>query len=146
MLLPFSPWPLVHGGDLLELQAQPSPTEQRQENGTGMFAGLATIAYREATKAFRFRAYNTGRCCLDAELTVSADGFSWSYTAGPAHIENSMHLTGKGERRESTTVTIGSDPPRRVVEMRLNKPDQHGSSRSKDAHNFGRRRMRCRRR
>ena len=39
--------------------------------------------------------------------------------AGPAHIVNSMHLTGKGEWDEVTEVTSGSNPPHRSVDMLL---------------------------
>jgi hypothetical protein len=57
---------------------------------------LATISYDDASHAYRFRAFNDGHY-LDTELSVPANGFSWSFTAGPAHIVNTMHLTGKGE-------------------------------------------------
>jgi hypothetical protein len=86
-------------------------------DGKVLFNALATIAY-DASHTYRFRAYNNGHY-LDTELTVPANGFSWSYTAGPARIVNRMHLTGKGQWREVTEVAIGSNPPHRSVEMLL---------------------------
>jgi hypothetical protein len=87
-------------------------------DGKVLFNALATIAYDDASHTYRFRAYNDGRY-LDTELLVSSNGFSWGFTAGPAHIVNTMQLTGKGEWSELTDVTVGSNPPHRSVEMLL---------------------------
>jgi len=83
-----------------------------------LFSALATIAYDDASHTYRFRAYHDGHY-LDTELSVPANGFSWSFTAGPAHIANTMHLTGTGEWDEVTEVTVGSSPSHRSVEMQL---------------------------
>lgn len=82
------------------------------------FEALATIAWDDTTNGYRIRAYNAGHY-VDAPLTVVKDGFSWGFEAGPAHIENVMHLTGNGEWQESTNVTMSGRPPFRTVEMRL---------------------------
>ena len=87
-------------------------------DGKVQFNALATIAYDDASHAYHFRAYNSGHY-VDTELSLPANGFSWSYAAGPAHIVNTMHLTDKGEWSEVTDVTVGSNPPHRSVEMLL---------------------------
>ncbi len=87
-------------------------------DGKVQFSALATIAYDDASHTYRFRAYNDGHY-LDTELSVPANGFSWSFMAGPAHIVNTMHLTSKGEWDEVTDVTVGSNPPHRSVDMQL---------------------------
>jgi len=90
----------------------------RDSEGKSSFNALATVSFDDATHNYRFRAYNGGRY-IDTELTVVTNGFSWSYDAGPAHIVNAMHLTGKGEWAETTEVTVGSNPPHRGVDMLL---------------------------
>jgi len=87
-------------------------------DGKSGFSALATVAFDDASHAYRFRAYNGGHY-LDTELTVTADGFSWSYDAGPAHVVNTMHVTAKGEWSETTEATYGGHPPMRAVEMLL---------------------------
>jgi hypothetical protein len=87
-------------------------------DGKVLFRALATVAYDDASHTYRFRAYSDGHY-LDTELSVPANGFSWSFTAGPAHIVNTMHLTAKGEWDEVTEATVGSNPPHRSVEMQL---------------------------
>jgi hypothetical protein len=87
-------------------------------DGKVPFSALATIAYDDASHTYRFRAYHDGHY-LDTELSVPANGFSWSFTAGPANIVNTMHLTAKGEWYEVTEVTVGGNPPHRSVDMLL---------------------------
>jgi hypothetical protein len=89
-------------------------------DGKGRFQALATIAYDDATRSYHIRAYNEGHY-LDTELTVLADGFSWGFQGGPAHVVNTMHLGAKGQWQETTEVTFGSNPPRKSVEMVLEK-------------------------
>jgi len=89
-------------------------------DGKVVFSALATVAYDDASKTYRFRAYNQGRY-VDTELAVNGNGFSWNYAAGPAHVTNTMKLTDKGEWQESTEVDMGSGPPRKVVDMLLNR-------------------------
>ena len=90
----------------------------RDSEGKTSFNALATVSFDDATHNYRFRAYNGGHY-IDTELTVTTNGFSWSYDAGPAHIANTMHLTEKGEWAETTEVTVGSNPPHRSVDMLL---------------------------
>ncbi|HZQ17304.1 MAG TPA: hypothetical protein VFA90_01185 [Terriglobales bacterium] len=89
-------------------------------DGKVVFSALATLAYDDASHAYHFRAYNDGHY-LDTDLSVRDRGFSWSFTAGPAHISNTMHLTDKGEWNEVTEVIYGNNAPHRSVEMLLQK-------------------------
>jgi hypothetical protein len=90
----------------------------RDSEGKTSFNALAVISFDDVTHNYRFRAYNGGHY-IDTELTVVANGFSWNYDAGPAHIANTMHLTGKGEWTETIDVTVGGNPPHPSVEMLL---------------------------
>jgi hypothetical protein len=90
----------------------------RNPEGKVVFSALATVSFDDASHTYRIRAYNDGHY-VDNELAVPANGFSWSFAAGPAHIVNTMHLTDKGEWSETTDATFGSNPPRRSVEMLL---------------------------
>lgn len=87
-------------------------------DGKVQFSALATIAYDDASHTYRFRAYHDGHY-VDTELSLPDNGFSWGFTAGPAHIVNTMHLTAKGEWDEVSNVTYGSNPPFRSVDMLL---------------------------
>lgn len=90
----------------------------RNSDDKVLFNALATISFDEVAHVYRFRAYNDGHY-VDTELTVIANGFSWGFVSGPAHIVNAMHLTDKGEWAETTDATFGSNPPMRSVDMLL---------------------------
>ncbi len=90
----------------------------RDASGNARFQALATISYDETSATYRFRAYNDGNY-VDAELTVLDKGFSWGFSAGPATITNTMHVTDTGQWSETTTVVAGTSPPRTTTELTL---------------------------
>jgi hypothetical protein len=92
----------------------------RAEDGQNAFRALATITYDDAAHLYHFRAYHDGRY-VDTELAVPTNGFTWSFDAGPAHIVNTMHLTSAGEWAETTEAVVGSNPPRKSVDMLLKR-------------------------
>ncbi len=87
-------------------------------DGKVSFSAMATVAYGDVSHAYHFRAYHDGHY-LDTELAVPANGFSWGFMAGPAHIVNTMHLTDKGQWDEVTDVTVGSNLSHRGMDMLL---------------------------
>ena len=99
-------------------------------DGKDVFQALATIAYDEASHGYRIRAYHAGHY-LDTALNLRADGFSWGFNAGPAHIVNNMRLTGKGEWREVTETTVGNNPPHPSVQMVLHRLEEAPQSAKK---------------
>jgi hypothetical protein len=88
--------------------------------GRIVFRAFATISYDDAAHQYRIRAYNDGHY-VDTELSVLADGFSWSYSTGQVHIVNTMHLTASGEWGEKAVSTAGQNPPLTVVDMLLKR-------------------------
>jgi hypothetical protein len=102
-------------GLVLVIEGQSTATD-----GSVPFLALATVAYDDASHAYRLRAYQGGHY-VDAELNIVADGFSWGFDAGPAHIANAMHLTPKGEWQESSEISLGGNPPRPTVRMLLTR-------------------------
>lgn len=89
-------------------------------SGKTVFSALATIAYDDASHQYHFRAYNDGHY-LDTELSVTPGGFSWAFTAGPAHVVNTMHLTSAGAWHEVTQTSMNGGPAHDSVEMTLRR-------------------------
>jgi hypothetical protein len=92
----------------------------RDANGKIVFQALATISYDDTKSSYRFRAYNNGHY-LDTELKVTPQGFEWGYIAGPLKVNNVMRINEKGEWAEVTESAYGGTPPRRSVEMALQR-------------------------
>jgi hypothetical protein len=100
-------------GLVLLIEGQSTGTD-----GKAQFQALATVAYDDVSRTYRIRAYNGGHY-VDSELRLQPDGFAWEFGAGPAKVQNTMHLTAKGEWQETTEVTFGTNPPRHTMEMLL---------------------------
>ena len=90
--------------------------------GTGevLFNALATISYDELTKAYRFRAYNSGRY-LDTELKAPDNGFEWGFKVDRVSVRYVMRLNEKGEWVEIGEVTIGDNPARKILDMTVRR-------------------------
>lgn len=96
----------------------------RNANGDVSFRALATISFDDQTSTYRFRAYSSGRY-LDTELKVAPKkGFSWVYEAGPVRVANTMQLDSEGRWVETTETIMASSPPRKSVEMKLQRQPQ----------------------
>jgi len=90
------------------------------DSGKIVFRAFATVSYDDDAHQYRIRAYNNGHY-VDSQLSVEANGFSWSYSAGPARVVNTMHLSSTGAWEEKTESTAGQNPAMTVVEMKLKK-------------------------
>jgi hypothetical protein len=95
-------------------------TGRNPDSGEIQFRALATIAYDDAAKVYRFRAYNDGNY-MDTELKVPANGFAWGYKAGPAQIAFVMKLDDKGDWVETGEVTMPNGPAQRIFDMTVSK-------------------------
>ena len=94
--------------------------EGRDAEGKRVFGALATVNYDDSTSTYRFRAHNDGRF-LDTELKVEKNGFSWGYTAGPLKVVNTMRVGENGDWVETTESVYNDSPPRRSVDMKLQR-------------------------
>ncbi len=88
--------------------------------GAVVFNALATIAFDEASKTYRIRAFNDGNY-VDTEFEVREKGFEWGFTSGPVVVKNSMTLDPAGQWIETTDVIINNGPARRTVELRVRR-------------------------
>jgi hypothetical protein len=91
---------------------------RNKADGKVSFQALATISYDDASGAYRMRAHNDGRY-LETELKLAENGkgFTWGFTFGEIKTNYVMTLNGKGEWTEVGEVTMGSQPPRKFVEL-----------------------------
>jgi len=95
-------------------------TGRSPSTGEVVFNAFATIAYDVETASYRFRAYNDGRY-LDTQLKVSERGFEWGVKADRASVRYVMRLNEKGEWVEIGEVTIGDNPPRKIIDMTVRR-------------------------
>lgn len=104
------------GGLVLLVQG----TGRSPATGEVIFSALATVSYDDSAKVYRFRSHSDGRF-LETELKVPENGFEWGYTAGPAKVTFRMKLNEKGEWVETGDYVVGTQAPRKTVELLVKK-------------------------
>jgi hypothetical protein len=68
------------------------------------------------------RAYNDGRY-LETELKLSENGIgmTWGFTLGEIKTSSLMRISELGDWTELHEITMGSQPPRRLMEVRVSR-------------------------
>jgi hypothetical protein len=81
---------------------------------------MLTLSYEDETGAYRMRAYNDGRY-LETELKLAEDGkgITWGFSLGDIKTSTVLRINEKGEWTELAEITIGSQPPRKLLELRV---------------------------
>ena len=68
------------------------------------------------------RAYNDGRY-LETDLKLSGDGkgITWGFVLGEIKTNSVLRISEKNEWTERTEVAMGSQPPRRLMELKVSR-------------------------
>jgi hypothetical protein len=66
------------------------------------------------------RAYNDGRYMeTEVKLADEGKGITWGFVVGEIKTSSQMRINEKGDWTELSEITIGSQPPRRFMELRV---------------------------
>src|SRR5215470_14380054 len=122
---------LFRGADTIELQQ----TENAQYKLDGMILliegvgtnkstglpalqALGFVSYDDETGTYRMRAFNDGRF-LETEVKLLEDGkgLTWGFILGEIATRSVLRMNEKGEWTEFHEITIGSQPPRELMEL-----------------------------
>lgn len=78
------------------------------------------VSYDNESGAYRMRAYNDGRF-LETELKLADDGQGavWSFALGKIKTHSVLRINEKGEWTEVAEITVGSEPPRKFMELNV---------------------------
>ena len=79
---------------------------------------LGIVSYDDESETYRMRAFNEGRF-LETEVKLVDNGKSitWGFVSGQIRTSSVMRITEKGDWTEVTEITIGTQPPRRYMEL-----------------------------
>lgn len=89
-------------------------------DGKAALQALGFVSYDDQDGAYFMRAFNDGRY-LETKLRLAADGngFMWGFELGEIKTNSILRINDKAEWTELTEVTIGSQPPRKLMELRV---------------------------
>ena len=91
---------------------------RRPTDGTPVLQALGIISWDDETGVYRMRAFNDGRW-LETEvgLISGEKGMTWGFSLGEFRTNSSLRINEQGEWTELAELTIGSQPPRKLMEL-----------------------------
>jgi len=83
---------------------------------------LGIVSYDDESGTYRMRAFNDGRF-LETELKLldNGKGTTWGFALGQIRTSSMMWITEKGDWTELTEITIGSEPPKKYMELTVSR-------------------------
>jgi len=93
---------------------------RRRSDGKVVLQALGVVSYDDEARAYRMRAYNDGRY-METEVKLGEDGkgIMWGFTVGEIKTSSVLRMNEKGEWTELAEIAIGSQPPRKFMELRV---------------------------
>jgi hypothetical protein len=89
-------------------------------DGKAALQALGVISYDDDAETYHMRAYNDGRY-LETEVKLNENGkeMMWGFALGEIKTSSVLRINEKGDWTELAEITIGSQPPRRFMELRV---------------------------
>ncbi len=90
-------------------------------DGKAALQALGIVSYDDETETYRMRAFNDGRY-LETELKLADDGkgMLWGFALGEIKTSSVLRIDETGDWTELHEITIGSQPPRKFMELKVN--------------------------
>lgn len=91
-------------------------------DGKPALQALGIVSYDDASGTYRMRAFNDGRF-LETEVKLLEDGkgLTWGFVLGQIRTTSVLRITGKGDWTEVHEIAIGSQPPRKFLEVTVRR-------------------------
>jgi hypothetical protein len=91
-------------------------------DGKAILNALAIISYDDETETYRMRAFNDGRFLeTEMKLLENGKGITWGFTLGQIKTSSVMRMTEEGDWTEMHEIAIGSQPPRKYMEVKVSR-------------------------
>jgi len=93
-------------------------------DGKPALQALGIVSYDDESGTYRMRAFNDGRFLeTEVKLLDSGKGITWGFALGQIRTSSVMQITEKGDWTELTEITIGSEPPRKYMELTVSRQE-----------------------
>ena len=89
-----------------------------KSDGRPLLQAYGIASYDDATGTYHMRAFNDGRWLeTDTALADNGQELTWGFNVGDIHTKSTLRLTTAGEWTESHEITMGTQPPRKFMEL-----------------------------
>jgi len=91
-------------------------------DGKPALQALGFVSYDDNSGRYIMRAFNDGRY-LETELKLAEDGhgITWGFALGEIRTKSVLRINEDGDWTELTEITIGAQPPRKFMELRVSR-------------------------
>jgi len=95
---------------------------RNKTDGKIALRALGFISFDDMLGKYRMRAFNDGRYMeTDVALAQDGKGLIWSFSVGEVKTSSALHMNEKGDWTELHDITIGSQPTRKFMELRVSR-------------------------
>jgi len=92
---------------------------RNKTNGKIALQALGIISYDDEDGKYHMRAFNDGRYLeTELKLTGNDNGLTWGFALGEIKTSSTLRIDVNGHWTELHEITIGSQPPRRFMELK----------------------------
>ena len=95
---------------------------RKKSGGPPILHALGIISYEDETGTYRMRAFIDGRF-LESEVKLldEVNGMTWGFALGEIRTHSVLHINEKGDWTELAEITIGSEPPKKLLEVTVHR-------------------------
>ena len=92
------------------------------KDGAPALQAYVIVNFDDENGAYHMRAFNDGRFLeTEVKLLEEGVGMSWGFTLGEFKASSVLRINEKGEWTEVGELTIGSQPPRKLMELSVRR-------------------------
>jgi hypothetical protein len=93
-----------------------------KSDGHSVLQALGIISFDDETATYRIRAFNDGRF-LESEVKLldQDKAMSWGFALGQVTTKSVLRINESGEWTELAEIKIGSEPPKKLLELRVQR-------------------------
>src|SRR5215469_4483833 len=95
-----------------------------KSDGHSVLQALGAISFDDQTATYRMRAFNDGRF-LESEVTLLErdKAISWGFAVDQVTTKSVLWINESAEWVELAEIKIGSEPPKRLLELTVRRPN-----------------------
>jgi hypothetical protein len=88
--------------------------------GQPLLQAFGIVSYDDESKTYRLRAFNDGRFLeTEVKLMEEAKGMTWGFALGEVKTKSVLWINENGEWTELAEITVGSQPPKKLLELNV---------------------------
>ena len=89
-----------------------------KSGGQPLLQAFGIISYDDEDGTYRLRAFNEGRFLeTQVKLLENGEGMTWGFSLGEITTNSVLRINARGEWTEFTEISIGSQPPKKLLEL-----------------------------